>query len=211
MLRPIVVSALAVLTASCWALYNSDPPPILPPPERDAGIDTADTAPACEAAPIAPRDAAATGIGCTVDKVFTATATIDRDGGDLKLEGTNPHGVAFAIHVPPRALVDPIEITVSEINEVPSRAATLISPVYIIEPIGITFLKPVEVMLPMPKKFSGSFGPGIISAYIARDGVSSFAEMKDAHFNAGFFNVEVMTTGVLFSSATTCDVGILCR
>lgn len=199
---------LAALASGCWVF---EPVPSLSPAgpiENDAAAEVGPDAPACEAAVAVD---AGTELGCAVDRVFSKTVTIGRDGGDIALSGTDPNGVTFSLHIPPRALSNEVAFTVSEINEEPSQKLTLMSPVYVIEPLGVVFLKPVEIMLPMPALRSGSFGPGILSAYRAPNGLTAFREIADPYFNAGFFNLTISETGLLYSGSTSCTPGMVCR
>jgi hypothetical protein len=79
-----------------------------------------------------------------------ATAAIGPEGGTLSLGGTDATlGVAFSLEIPPNDLAETVVLSVTESTLPPPAAYVDWSPIYDLQPAGLTLSIPAKLTVPM--------------------------------------------------------------
>jgi hypothetical protein len=117
----------------------------------------------------------------------TAYATIGPAGGMLMLHGqqSNRTNVPFEVTFPPGALTTDTRISVTETDLPPPSGIIDFSPVYLVEPRGLTLAKVASMQIPWSSNLTAI--PSTLAIY-ARDenGTCGFKRLGDSYTNAGF-------------------------
>ena len=117
----------------------------------------------------------------------TSYATIGPAGGQLVLLGeqSKKTNVPFAIMFPPGALTSDTRISVTETDLPPPSGVLDYSPVYLLEPRGLTLAKVASLQIPWSSNLNAI--PSTLGIY-ARDenGSCAFSRLGDSYTNAGF-------------------------
>jgi hypothetical protein len=106
-------------------------------------------------------------------------------------------GVDFVLKFAPGALALPTAITVTETTIPPPVGFIDYSPVYRIDPPGLTFAGRVGIVVPSGNT-DGSVGQGL-SIEFSLDGSSAFSRIGDSYVNAGFLQGTLPSTGFVFA------------
>lgn len=108
-------------------------------------------------------------------------------------------GVGFRIEVPPNALAEAIEITITETSEPPPADLVDYSPIYRIEPSDIGARFPIKLTVP----FGGNDGsiPRTLGIHLADDVTGPFEPITDNYVNAGFLQGSTERFGAFLAAA----------
>jgi hypothetical protein len=122
-----------------------------------------------------------------------ATVGIGTCGGTISLDGRQSprSGVTAAIDFPPNAVTKATDITLIETAIPPAHDFLDWSPVYRVEPLGLTLVVPARIRLPW-SNLSGSVPA--LSIWFSPDGVC-FTPVPDSYTNAGFEQGSVTRLG----------------
>ncbi len=147
------------------------------------------------------RDWQPTGIGCPKGAGQSIAMTVGAAGGTLRLAGQQGQvsGVAFSLTIPPGALAADVQIVVTETSLPPPDGFVDWSPVYAIEPAGLTFSSPASLDVP----FSNGNGAMTLDKNLAifsssgLSGACALSPLSPASINAGFAQAATTHGGFL--------------
>ena len=126
---------------------------------------------------------------------------LDSSGGNLILLGQQSakSNIPFALNIPPGAVDKLTLISVEETDLPPPSGFLDWSPVYLIEPRGLSFAKVAGVQIPWSSNLTQAPGPGTLAIY-ARDenGSCKWNRLIDSYTNAGFEQASLTQLGYLF-------------
>jgi hypothetical protein len=128
----------------------------------------------------------------------SATASIGPEGGTLFLSGTpSTKGVDFKLEIPPNALQQTVVIEVVESTLPPPEQYVDESPIYDLQPAGLTLSQPATLTVPFMNV--GGIVPRIIGINLSADCGMSYQRVPDSYQNAGFMQGSLSTLGPLFA------------
>jgi len=139
---------------------------------------------------------------CPVGANAFSRRTIGPAGGTVTLVGRQgaASGVNFMLSIPPGALSQPTLITVTETNLSPPAGFVDFSPVYHVEPDGLSFAQIAALQVPQGSNLS--LVPIDLAIYqSAADDTCAFQPIADSYTNAGFEQSSLTRTGYLFVAA----------
>jgi hypothetical protein len=127
----------------------------------------------------------------------SVTVTVGPSGGTVVLWGQQGHasGAPFKLEIPAGALTADTNITITESSLAPPSPFIDYSPVWHMEPAGLTFDKPVKVTMPWGNE-DGTVG-GSLASYVSADGCT-WEKLPDSYVNAGFENASIVRLGYAF-------------
>ena len=125
--------------------------------------------------------------------------TIGKEGGKLTLTGqqTSQTGVPFSIEIPPSALDVDTLITVTETASPPPSGFVDYSPVYSLEPAGLTTMMPLPIVIGWAN-IDGTVD-GSLAIYAAPAESGPFERVSDSYVNAGFMQASIKRFGAFFA------------
>jgi hypothetical protein len=138
---------------------------------------------------------------CAVGSGDRTTINVTPDGGDYFLGASEllcgaqarASGVNFELIVPPNAVSVSTTLTLTETKLPPPSEYVDGSPVYSIEPAGLTFAAPIAINVP----FGALNGvQPAFSIYVSNG--AAFTRAADSYMNAGFMQGSITQTGELF-------------
>jgi len=137
-----------------------------------------------------------------------ATAEIGPAGGTLILDGTPATqgvGVPFKLVIPYNALTQTVTLQVTELTVPPPSGFVDYSPIYDLQPRGLTFATPA--LLTIPWENVQGVVPAGIAAYLSTDDGATFTRIADSYTNAGFEMASLSGLGQVFTGypRTTAD------
>jgi hypothetical protein len=128
----------------------------------------------------------------------SAAASIGPEGGTLLLSGTpSTQGVDFKLEIPPNALQQTVVIEVVESTFPPPEPYVDESPIYDLQPAGLTLSQPATLTVPFMNV--GGIVPRIIGINLSADCGMSYQRVPDSYQNAGFMQGSLSTLGPLFA------------
>jgi hypothetical protein len=130
----------------------------------------------------------------------TVYASIGPAGGSLILLGQQSasSNVPFAIKFPPGAFATDTRISATETDIPPPKGFIDFSPVYLVEPRGLTLAKVAALQIPWSSNIS-TIAPGSLSIYARNEsGSCAFQPLVDSYTNAGFEQASLTSLGYLF-------------
>ncbi len=135
---------------------------------------------------------------CPVGTGVVVSGEIGPEGGSLILGGTpSTVGVSFKLDIPPNALSQREVISVTELsNAAPSAPYIDESPVFDIQPAGLTFAAPALLTVPF-MNVDGVIAPEL-SIYASSD-CHTFQRLPDSYSNAGFLQASMRVVGPVFA------------
>jgi len=125
--------------------------------------------------------------GCVEGADWGVTATVGPEGGDVLLLHTPfLEGLAFGVllSVPPGALAEPTTIHIVETKTTPPGGYADGSPVYVFEPVGLTFATPASVKIPWFTSASGLTPPTMY--WSSEADPCTLEPLDEGSVNAGF-------------------------
>lgn len=126
------------------------------------------------------------------------TAEVGPAGGTVLLDGTPATlGAALKLEIPINALAQTVTIQVTELTTPPPQPYMDASPIYDLQPAGLTFATPPLLTIPYTN-VSGII-PRELAAYLSTDGCASFARIGDSYIDAGFLRASLSQLGQVFS------------
>jgi hypothetical protein len=150
------------------------------------------------ACPCTRRPGDGNSIRCPIGVGETASGTIGKAGGKITLTGrqTSQTGVPFSLEIPPTALDADTMITVTETTTPPPADFVDYSPVYSIEPAGLSST------IPLPIVIGAANNEMLVTNALAIYGGPSvsgpFKRLADSYVNAGFMQGSTKTLGAFF-------------
>ncbi len=141
----------------------------------------------------------------------SASATIGPAGGTLTLMGQQGHssGVAFSITFPPNAIATPTVVTVTETTTLPPEGMVDWSPVYRLEPVGLTLAAPARVQVPfMQGRGSAAGSPAL---FWSNASSCALERLPSSYSNAGFNQANVGRLGYAISGYANRGQAQACR
>ena len=124
---------------------------------------------------------------------------LDASGGNIILLGQQSAktNVPFALNIPPGAVDKQTLVSVEETDLPPPSGFLDWSPVYLVEPRGLSFRKVAGVQIPWSSNFTQI--PSTLAIY-ARDenGTCGWKALIDSYTNAGFEQASLTQLGYLF-------------
>jgi len=126
------------------------------------------------------------------------TAEIGPAGGTVLLDGTpQTKGVSFKLEIPFNGLAEVVTIQVTEMMSPVPQPYVDQSPIYDLQPAGLTFATPV--LLTIPYQNVRGIIPPETSAYLSTPDGASFERLEDAYVNAGFVTAPLSRLGQVFA------------
>jgi hypothetical protein len=193
-------------------------PPDEGPSSTDTDAEPSDGAAASASCYCTRRPGAGNSRQCPAGLGEHASATLGPSGGSVSLQGRQgvASGVAAQLDFPPTALGTPTTITLIETAIPPPEDLLDWSPVYLVQPAGLTLAARTPVQLPWS---SGPLsvpqgGPSVttaagLSIWFSADG-TCFTRVPDSYTNAGFEQGSLTQLGYLIvgvprsASTATC-------
>jgi hypothetical protein len=109
-----------------------------------------------------------------------ATAAIGPEGGTLYLSGTPAtRGIAFSLEIPPNTLADTVVLSVTESTLPPPAAYIDWSPIYDLQPAGLTLSMPAKLTVPLTN-VDGVI-PLATSINLSADCGQSYSRLSDSY------------------------------
>jgi hypothetical protein len=128
-------------------------------------------------------------------------ATIGPGGGTLMLDTHAAQGSAFVLDVPPGALPMPTVLTVTELPGTTPIGYTDLTPLYVLEPVGLKLAARAKLSIPWNVVIASGFelrSPPETSIYESATQTGGYARLGDSYDNAGFSQGSIDTLGYLF-------------
>lgn len=140
----------------------------------------------------------------------SVTMRVGPEGGILKLSGQQARasGVAFELHIPPRALANAVAITVTELREPPPAGFSDWSPLYRVEPAGLVLNGAAALRVPW-SNVDGEVNRAL-TTYAAPTSAGPYEPLSDSYVNAGFTQASLHRLGFLFVGAPASTVSTTC-
>jgi hypothetical protein len=104
-------------------------------------------------------------------------------------------GVGSSLTVPPKAFDKEIAVTIIETSIPPPKEFFDWSPIYEVQPIGVTSSSLMKLRLPYGNR-DGSFSG--LTMYYAKDKSGPFVPVPDFYINAGFSDAGITDFGFFF-------------
>ena len=143
---------------------------------------------------------------CPVGTGVVASGEFGPEGGSLILGGTpSTVGVSFKLDIPPNALSQRQTISVTELSNAPSAPYIDESPVFDIQPAGLTFSSPATLTVPF-MNVDGVISPEL-SIYASSD-CQTFQRLPDSYSNAGFLQASMRVVGPVFAGYPRTEADI---
>jgi hypothetical protein len=150
------------------------------------------------------RPGAGNSFQCPMGVGEEVTVSIGEGGGTVSLDGRQwqQSGVAAAIDFPPTAVAAPTDITLIETAIAPPRDFLDWSPVYRLEPLGLTLATSAPIRLPWSNGTGGGGAADLsaLSIWFSPDG-ACFTRVPDSYTNAGFEQGSVTRLGYFIVAA----------
>jgi hypothetical protein len=126
-------------------------------------------------------------VGCIRGADWGVSATVGPAGGDILLRHTpflESSGSGVLLHVPPNALAEPTTIRIVETSVPPPAGYADGAPIYVFEPVGLTFATPASIKIPWVLPPSGSSPP--MMYWSSEVDPCVLEPLADSFTNAGF-------------------------
>jgi hypothetical protein len=147
---------------------------------------------------------------CPAGTGKVTTVEIGPEGGTVLLDGTpQTRGVAFKLEIPSNVLAEVVTIQVTESTTPPPEPWVDQSPIYDLQPAGLTFASRARITIPF-QNVEGIV-PRDTAAYLSTPDLPSFTRLADSYINAGFVTASVPQLGqVLVGRSRTVDDELAC-
>ena len=134
---------------------------------------------------------------CPVGANESVTVTVGPSGGTIVLWGQQGKGsgAPMRLDIPAGALSVDTAITITETSFSPPASFIDYSPVWQLAPVGLTFDKPVKIIMPWGNEDGTVDGP--LASYWSADGCA-WEKVPDSYVNAGFENASIVRLGYGF-------------
>jgi hypothetical protein len=127
----------------------------------------------------------------------SSTSIIGPAGGGVGLVGQQgtASGVGSSLTIPPKAFDKEVAVTLTETSIPPPNEFFDWSPIYEVQPIGVTSSSLMKLRLPWGNR-DGSFSG--LTMYYAKDKSGPFVPVSDFYINAGFSDAGITEFGFFF-------------
>lgn len=138
---------------------------------------------------------------CPIGYGESITQVIGPLGGEVLLQAQQgaTSSVGFRIEVPPNALTEEVEITITATTDAPPADLVDYSPIFVVEPSDIAVRFPMKLTVP----YAGNDGEISRSLAIrfAADATGPFEPIADYYVNAGFLQGSTTQFGAFLAAA----------
>jgi len=163
------------------------------PPPSDGGNPNLTSCPCSRSLDSAPS------MWCPRGADVAVTATLGPQGGTVTLDGTpDTLGVPFQIQIYPNSLTATTDITLRELSVSPPAGFTDFSPIYEIDPPGLTFEQGGAIQVNEVNVANGRVSWQDLAIYAAESADGPWRKLDDQQPNAGFTTATLLSTGFFF-------------
>ena len=124
----------------------------------------------------------------------STSGVIGPAGGKISLIGQQFGGCQLT--VPPKAFDKEVTVVITETSTPPPKEFFDWSPIYEVQPIGVTSSSLMALRLPYANR--DGLVPRTIAVYHAKDKVGPFTQVSDFYINAGFTDAGITEFGFFF-------------